>query len=354
VAEGLILLINDEDLISQYLRDTLFSSGYQVSSVNTVKKALELVRENSFDLIIAKFKMPELIGGQIIKEIRHIDSESVIIVLGEQPTLDTLQEVFSLGIYDYITKPINLEKLLFMTKKAVELHRVLTRHKRLLKGFEERNISLQRQNTLLAKRIEESTKNLTKLYDDLRSTYMRTIKALAQAIDARDHYTHSHSENVTSYAAIIAEEMQLSTKDIEIIREACQLHDIGKIGIQDCILTKPDKLTPDEWDELRLHPSKGAQILEPLTFLSEVVNLVRHHHERYDGKGYPDGLKGEEIPLGARIMALADAYDAMISARPYRQSPFNKQDAIVEIKNNSGSQFDPKVIEAFFKIVDKI
>jgi putative nucleotidyltransferase with HDIG domain len=221
-------------------------------------------------------------------------------------------------------------------------------------GLKEHNISLEKQNTLLANRIEESAKNLTRLYEDLRATYLRTIKVLAQAIDARDHYTHSHSENVAKYAVAIAQELGLSAKEIENIREACELHDLGKIAIQDNILGKEGTLTDEEWEKIKRHPANGASILEPLTFLKDVIELIRQHHEHYDGLGYPQGIKGEEIFLGARIIHLADAYESMRSVRSYRKTPFSKQEAILEIKENSGTQFDPRVVGAFLRIVDKL
>ncbi|MFA5411032.1 MAG: HD-GYP domain-containing protein [Candidatus Omnitrophota bacterium] len=220
--------------------------------------------------------------------------------------------------------------------------------------LKEENTSLKKQNIILAKRIEESAKNLARLYEDLRGTYMRTIKALAQAIDARDHYTHSHSENVARYAVAIAGKMDLSKEEVETIREACELHDLGKIGLQDNILIKPAELTPREWKIMKQHPLTAAQILQPLTFLRSVVDLIRQHHEHYDGSGYPVGLKGEEILLGARIIHLADAYEAMSSARSYRKVPLSKKEAILEIKKNSGTQFDPRVVEVFLRIVDRL
>jgi putative nucleotidyltransferase with HDIG domain len=213
---------------------------------------------------------------------------------------------------------------------------------------------LQKQNALLASRIEDSARNLTHLYEDLRATYLRTIKVLAQVIDARDHYTHSHSQLVSKYAVSIAEEMQLPAREIEMIREACELHDLGKVGIQDSILIKPSELTPEEWQEMRRHPSTAAQILEPLTFLKEVIELIRQHHEHYDGSGYPKGLKREEICLGSRIINLADSYEAMRSPRSYRKVPLTKEEAVSEIKNNSGIQFDPQVVSAFLNIVENL
>jgi len=220
--------------------------------------------------------------------------------------------------------------------------------------LKKRNTSLEKKNILLARRIEISTRNLSRLYDDLRSTYMRTIRVLAQTIDARDHYTHSHSENVAKYAVLIAAELGLPKKDIETIRQACELHDLGKIGVEDSILSKEAKLTPKEWEQIKRHPTTAAQILEPLTFLQEATKLISQHHEHFDGTGYPNGLRGEDTLLGARVIHLADAYESMRSARSYRKVPLTKEEAISEIKRNKGTQFDPKVVEAFLSIVDRL
>lgn len=225
---------------------------------------------------------------------------------------------------------------------------------KLIHSLQEYNIALQKQNSLLVKRLEESTSNLTKLYENLRSTYMRTIKVLAQAIDARDHYTHSHSMNVARYAVLIAEEMKVTEMELEHIREACELHDLGKIGIDDFILAKTETLSEDEWKKIKRHPQTAAQILEPLTFLNQVVEIIKQHHEHFDGSGYPDGRKGQDIILGARILHLADAYDAMRSARSYRNRALSKEEAAVEIKKCSGGEFDPQVVEAFLRVADKL
>lgn len=350
-----ILLICDDEEISRYLRETLIiDGGCSVSFESSSQAGLARLRENNFDLVIAKFAMPDLDGFELVRSIKKIDPDSVIIVVfTEEPMHQTLKEVSKLGVYDFINKPFNLDKIFFLVKKGTELHSFSMANRKFIHSLQEQNMSLQKQNNLLAKRIEESTKNLTRLYEDLRQTYMRTIKALAQAIDARDHYTHSHSENVARYATFISEEMKLSAKDIELIREACELHDLGKIGVDDSILMKASSLNEQEWEAIKKHPAIGAQILEPLTFLGGVTEIIRQHHEHYDGLGYPAGLKGEEILLGARIIHLADAYDAMCSARSYRQVPFSKEEATAEIERNSGTQFDPKVVAAFLRVVDK-
>jgi len=191
-----------------------------------------------------------------------------------------------------------------------------------------------------------------RLYSSLEDAYLKTVVALTSAIDAKDHYTMDHSEHVSNYAVAMAKELRLSPTEIEDIRRACQLHDLGKIGVHDQILTKPDKLTPDEWKEIKLHSLKSAEILKPLAFLAEVIILIEQHHERYDSAGYPYGLKGDEIKLGARIIAVADSFDAMVTPRPYRQR-LSIEAAIEEIKKNSGTQFDPKIVELFLGVLKR-
>ena len=186
----------------------------------------------------------------------------------------------------------------------------------------------------------------------LKKTYLDVIHALAFAIDEKDPYTHNHSKNVTRYAIAISREMGLSEGEIDIIERASLLHDLGKIGTPDYILTKPGKLSPQEWEKIKLHPHKGAKILEPLEFLNAEAKLVLQHHERFDGKGYPKGIKGKSISLGARIMAIADSFDAMIRERSYRKALTN-QEVITKLKKGAGMQFDPKVVDALLKLLQK-
>jgi putative nucleotidyltransferase with HDIG domain len=345
-----ILIIDNDEKFSHYLKDNLTLKGYTVSVASSASTGLAELKAGALSLIILKSGMPDINSTDLIKEIKKINPDSMILVVLEKADSEFMQTMLRLGVYETIAKPVNLEKLFLLVKKSIELHSIMNGHRRLMRFIDEQNSTLQKQNSLLTKRVDELTKNLTRLYESLRSTYLRTIRALAQAIDARDHYTHSHSENVSRYAVKIAQAMQLPLQDIETIRQACELHDIGKIGINDQILSKEASLTTEEKDQIKLHSLKGAQILEPLSFLGGVIDLVRQHHEHYDGSGYPNGHKEEGILLGARIIHLADAYDAMISARAYRKVPLTKEEAIAEIKNNSGTQFDPKVVEAFLKV----
>ena len=351
MSEEKVLVIDGEEAACNLIKTTLSTRGFRVSVAQTAKVGLELQNENVCSLIFIDLALKDLDARYIVREIKRRDESTAIIILSYPDDANLVQEALNLGATDYLYKPLKTEEIYFKARNVLEFRKFILNNTRALQGIEERNISLQKQNLLLARRIEESTKNLTKLYEDLRETYMRTIKALAHAIDARDHYTYSHSDNVTRYSEMIARSMNIDLSYVEDIKDACQLHDLGKIGVHDNVLTKPGALTQEEFNEIKLHSEKGAQILEPLNFLENVINIVKHHHERWDGKGYPDGLKDEFIPLGARIMAVADSYDAMVSARPYRKVGLSKQEAIEEIKKNSGTQFDPKVVEAFLKVV---
>lgn len=352
---GRILIISNDESLSAYLREKLIiTAGYSIVIERSFYSAGEAFKEGGFDIVISKFGMPDMDGLGIVRTLRQMDPDCIIILLLESDSDIDTKTLFKSGIYDSLAKPVNMEKLFFLVRKGIELHSLMVMQRRTGQILKEQNVSLQKQNSLLARRIEESTKNLSRLYEDLRSTYLRTVKVLAHAIEAKDHYTHSHSENVAKYAVMIAEEMHLSLEQIETIREACSLHDLGKIGIEDSILSKPSSLTAEEWDSIKRHPLIGPQILEPLTFLREVIDLVRQHHEHYNGTGYPLGLKGEQILLGARIIHLADAYEAMRSARSYRKEPFSKHQTIAEIKSQRGVQFDPLVVDAFLRIADKL
>ena len=349
-----VLLICDDLRVSKHFSEHLNSEGYAVVFEPTSKAGLEAFKEEKFDVVIAKIGISDINTGTLINGLRKIDPDCVIIAYIEDTSHIALEDFSRLQVYDFVGKPVNYEKLFFLIKKAIELRAVIAANRKLSQGMKEQNIALEKQNILLAKRIEDSAKNLTKLYEDLRSTYMRTIKALAHAIEARDSYTHSHSGNVAKYAVTIAQQMKLSAKEVETMRLACELHDLGKIGIVDSILTKPSSLSEDEWRQIKFHPQIAVQILEPLTFLNEVIPLIKQHHEHFDGSGYPEGRKGEDILLGSRIIHLADAYEAMRSARAYRKIPLSKEEAVAEIKKNSGKQFDPKVVEAFLKVLDKL
>jgi HD-GYP domain-containing protein (c-di-GMP phosphodiesterase class II) len=352
---GRILLICNDRLAAESIQDQIFKLGVRsVFTESTLSAGLESLRQSSYELVFIKQSMVEIPISVLVAQFKQIDPDCLIVILLEEQDRDKAKELADAEIYDFLSSPVNADKLKFIIEKGIKLHILLSANRKFSRELKENNQALEKQNILLVGRIEEATSNLSRLYEDLRSTYMRTIKVLAQAIDARDHYTHSHSENVARFVVEIASFMKLPGKEIEMLRQACELHDLGKIGIGDSILLKASSLTALEWEEVRKHPDIGAQILEPLTFLGAVVDLVRQHHEHYDGSGYPDGRKGNDILLGARIIHIADAYEAMRSARSYRKTPLFKEEAILEIKRNSGTQFDPKIVDIFLRVVDNL
>ncbi|MDP8259435.1 MAG: response regulator [Candidatus Gygaella obscura] len=352
--QGKILVVDDEEVIRSLLKDALTDLGYEVTTCPNGQTGIKEGTTKSFDTIITDIRLPDIDGIQILGEVRKADPEAVVIVITGYPSFDSVRDALKLGAHDYLTKPFNIDEITFTIKKAVLFRQTLKRNKDLVEELERKNMLLEQQNAILEVRVKERTANLQKLYSDLRKTYIDTIKAFADALDAKDHYTRSHSENVTRIAVKIAEELGLSSNEVEDIREAAQLHDLGKIGIDDAILRKPGKLNDEEWEQVKSHSMKGAQILEPLGYLKNITEIIKQHHEKYDGTGYPVGLKGTEIKLGARIVSLADSFEAMTSERPYRKNPLKKDEAIKEVKINSGTQFDPMIVETFLKIVDKL
>jgi HD-GYP domain-containing protein (c-di-GMP phosphodiesterase class II) len=192
----------------------------------------------------------------------------------------------------------------------------------------------------------------TRLYERLQDTYLGAIGSLAAAIEARDPYTVGHSARVTQYAVAIAESMELPPDSVEELRLAGLLHDLGKIGVPDSILNKAGRLSEEEYSAIKMHPALSMRIIEPLPHLGNIIPIIYHHHERYDGNGYMDGKAGEKIPLGARIIAVADSFEAMTSDRPYRKA-LSREEAVNEIARNSGSQFDPEVVKHFLTLLEE-
>jgi putative two-component system response regulator len=342
-----ILVIDDEQIIRNLIQDVLNDEGHTVEVAATGKEGIELAKKEDYELIFLDIRLPDMDGMAVLHQIKGIRPQAKSIIITAYPSLSTSQEALRAGAFDYIAKPFSIEDLVHCAKRAIEFKELSRANERLLKQLQEQNIALE-------SKIQDRTEDLKQVYEQRQEDYLNTLKALCEAVEAKDSYTNSHSKKVALYSILIADEMRLSAQEKEILLEACQLHDLGKIGIPDEILKKPDKLSKEEFEIVKTHPMKAVNILTPLTFLRKgVIDIIRQHHERYDGKGYPEGLQREQIHIGGRILAVADTFDALYSLRPYRDRAMTKEEVIKVITENSGLQFDPKVVEAFLKVVGR-
>ena len=299
--------------------------------------------------------MPEMSGADFLSRIRERHPETIRMMLTGYTEIDVAVEAINRGeIFRLITKPWNEDELKSSLRQAIDHFQMKQEIKRLNQVSREQNFKLQDMNRNLEDKVRERTHQVDQKNRDLRKGYIQTIRALAEAIDAKDAYTRGHSERVAVYASRLARELNLDKKMIERVYFSGLLHDVGKIGIPDAIISKPARLTEMEYEEIKRHPEIGAKILEPIEFLSNIAPCVRHHHEWFDGssRGYPDRLAGNKIPLPSRIILVADTVEAMTSDRPYRKGlPMTV--VIDELAKFSGRQFDPTIVDAFMRLLEQ-
>ena len=318
-----ILVVDDEDNNLDLLKRSL-RRNYIVLTASNGLEALEIVKTvgEEISMIISDQRMPEMLGVDFLEEVSKKHPNIIKILLTGYTDTDVIIDAINkCNLYQYILKPFDPNTLQITVQQGIKKFEILT------------------QNTELSK--------------DLNELFYKTVKAISSALDAKDPYTHGHSYRVTLYSMILAKKMGADDNFMEEIETAGLLHDIGKIGIPQSILCKPGKLTDEEYDIMKKHPEQGEKMISDVKQLSIIADWLKSHHERWDGRGYPSGLKGEEIPLSARIIALADTYDAMTSTRSYRKA-LTHQDAIAEIQRCSGSQFDPKLAQIFVDNQDEM
>lgn len=327
-----ILIVDDEATIREVLCRTFSDKGFECETATNFNEAMELAGSQSFEVAMLDIMMPGRSGVELLQELRKIDQDLAIVMVTAVADTQTAISAMRMGAFDYVTKPFNLVEVVMSVERALE----------------KRSLLLVKRE--YSERLEAKVKEQT---DEIKKTFFGAISALAEALEAKDSYTNGHSKRVTGICEVIAGEMGLDDQAVEAIRLAGMLHDIGKIGVPEVILNKEGKLTDAEFDEVKTHPVRGVKILEPFIKNEQVTEMIRHHHERFAGGGYPDGKSGDEISLGARIMTVADAYDAMTSDRPYRKG-MTPEKAREELRDNRGSQFDPEVVEAFFRAEEKL
>jgi response regulator RpfG family c-di-GMP phosphodiesterase len=308
-----ILVVDDEQSIREALRQYLTHCGYTVTSCSDAESALEAFESCPSPIVLTDLMMPGLSGEELLREIKKRAPLTEVILMTGYGTIDSAVSAIKSGAYDYVIKPFKMDALLHTLEKA-------TTHRNLV-----------RENILL----QENSLNV--------------LRAMVNVIEQRDAYTAGHSRRVTEIAVATAEALSLPEEEREVLSLAGPIHDLGKIGIEDNILRKPGRLNEEEYDIIKSHPEKGKLIIEPLHFLRETIPIILHHHERHDGSGYPGGLAGKEIPLGARILSVADTFDAMTSSRAYRTARSSRE-AFDELTRCRGTQFDPEIADLFLEM----
>ncbi|MAI25160.1 MAG: two-component system response regulator [Spirochaeta sp.] len=353
--ENTVLFVDDEANILKALKRLLRNEPFEVLTATCAEEALEHFRRYEIQVVVSDQRMPEMSGADFLSRLRERYPDTIRMMLTGHTEMDTAVEAINRGeIFRLITKPWNEDVLKAALRQALDHCEMKQEIKRLNQVSREQNFKLQDMNRNLEAKVRERTQQLGQKNRALRKGYIETIRALAEAVDAKDAYTRGHSERVAVYASRIARELNLEKTLIERVYFSGLLHDVGKIGIPDAIITKPARLTEDEYHEIKKHPEIGAKILEPVEMLSEIAPCVRHHHEWFDGstRGYPDRLRGEQIPLPSRIILVADTVEAMTSNRPYRKVlPLTV--VIDELRKYSGRQFDPKVVDAFMSLLEQ-
>ena len=350
-----VLFVDDEPNILRAIQRILRNENMTVLTATSAEEALNLLSHTEVHAVISDQDMPGANGVELLSRVRDHHPAIIRMMLTGFTAMDVAVDAINRGeIFRLITKPWNDEELKTILRQAYDHYDLKQEIRRLNQVTRSQNFSLQDMNKSLEAKVRERTRQLDEKNHELKTAYIQTIRALAEAIDAKDSYTRGHSERVAVYASRIARKMKLDTPLIERVYFAGLLHDVGKIGIPDAIITKPDRLSDEEYEEIKKHPEIGAKILEPVEFLRQIVPCVRHHHEWFDGsdRGYPERLISHSIPLPSRIILVADTAAAMTSDRPYRKGlPLNRVTS--ELRKFSGSQFDPVVVDAFLELLEK-
>jgi len=326
-----VLIVDDEQALTTVLAKVLGADGHECQVASNGKEALSLIRENQFDVVVTDITMPEMTGIELLKLVKKGDSEMQVIVITGHPDVDFAVEAIRSQVDDYLIKPFEMGQLRHAVYRALE-HRALLRENRLYREH-------------LEERVQKQALQINQLFLD-------GLQALAAAIEARDRYTGGHLDRVSKYALATGTELGLDEKSMWSLWLGSLFHDVGKLAIPDAILNKPGPLTEEEYEEMKRHPELGVEIIQRISFLLPAALAILHHQERWDGNGYPAGLEGERISIEGRILAVADAFDAMLTDRPYRKA-LSEDYAVGELERCAGSQFDPGVVEAFMRAMDK-
>ncbi|HYV25797.1 MAG TPA: HD domain-containing phosphohydrolase [Pyrinomonadaceae bacterium] len=329
-----LLIVDDEPEVRGVLRD-LLSGAYECGEAASAEEALGQLRVSEFHLVISDITMSGMSGLEMIPHVKVASPDTVIVMISGMQTIESAINALRLGAFDYLMKPFDLRQAEAAVERALHHHELI--------------VAKRRYENHLEDLVTQRTAELDEALGSLENAYRSTLQALTAALEARDAETHGHSERVVTFSLRLGREYGLTSAEMKALEFGSLLHDIGKIGVPDAILRKPAKLTEEEWERMREHPLHGQQILRGIKFLTGAARVVAQHHEKWDGSGYPLGLKGEDIDVCARIFSVADAFDAITSDRVYRKGR-SYEVALAELDEWAGRQFDPKIVEAFHRV----
>lgn len=312
-----VLVIEDDIPYAEMLKAALEHYQYSTFVAYSSTGGIDILKQHKVDIVLSDVSLPGINGIELSKKLEKMYMDIPVVLLTSLSDLSTVKKALRNGASDYLIKPIKIEELPIVIERNLE-----------------------------RKRLES-----TRLQKNTADVLLKALKALMRALDAKDHYSSGHSQRVVRLAMLMADELKLGEQERYTLQLSAFLHDIGKIGMPDSILKKADNLEDYEFRKAKDHPIIGSKIIGEIEELSEVASIVRHHHERFDGAGYPDGLKGEAIPFFSRILAILDAYEALVSDRVYRKAVHTNQ-ALKEIKDNAGKQFDPFLVDVFARVID--
>lgn len=327
------LIVDDEPRLRQVLVRLMEGDGFACSEAENGLDALEQLKRETVPLVLTDLRMPRMDGVELLREVRARHPDVAVVLITAIADVETAVGCLGIGAMDYLTKPFHLDEVRARVRQALEKRRLILENRAYQERLEER-VAVQ------ARRLEE--------------LFLASIQSLADALEVKDPYTRGHSVRVSQYGSVIARTLGLDSEFVRQVELGGHVHDIGKIGVREAVLNKVGPLTDEEYAHIMTHPLVGWRILAPLLRETpRALAIVRSHHERMDGRGVPDGLSGDAIPLEARIAAVADAFDAMTSGRPYRSGGFTVEDALAELRHYRGTQFDPAVVEAFVTVVEQ-
>jgi len=336
-----VLVVDDEQRVRKIISLQLEREGFIVDVLSAGEDAIEKLREgNSYDLLITDIRMPGMDGHRVLSYAVENVPDMPVIMLTGVVDIETAVGVMKAGAFDYLVKPVKREDLFKTVEKALAYARLVRYNRRL-------ELENRRYQQELEAEVNSRTKELSEALAQLRIVHMDTVRILSGAIEENDPYIRGHGNRVRHLAHHMAEAVGYTPHQLDMLDFGAMLHDIGKIAIDRRILNKATGLTPDEWKIVETHPIVGERIVNKVSYFAQIVPVIRWHHERWDGNGYPDGLKGKDIPLSARILSVVDSFDAMTSDRAYRLA-LSTDRAIEIIREESGHQFDPEMVEVFF------